>query len=181
MQGYRCSVLRRIALTGLIALGATSLAFAGGHHAGGHDVGHQQADGHESGDHHHGDEGAIGVPGVAADADRTVTIIMSDDFRFTPSQFTVEHGETVRLLVENKGRLTHEITLGTQAELLEHLELMKKFPSMEHDEPNSITLQPGEKGEIVWRFTQPGEVDFGCLIPGHYEAGMKGAIQVGAD
>lgn len=51
---------------------------------------------------------------------------------------------------------------------------------MAHDEPDSITLQPGEKEEIMWRFTQPGEVDFSCLIPVHYEAGMKGAFQVGA-
>lgn len=163
MQRNKRGAMRRMALAGLIALGAAGTALASGNHAGGHD-----------------DEAAIGVPGVAAKADRTVTIVMSDDFRFTPSQLTVKRGETVRLLLENKGQLKHELTLGTQQELLEHLELMKKFPNMEHDEPGSITLEPGEKGEIVWQFTEPGEVDFGCLIPGHYEAGMKGTIQVGS-
>ena len=28
-------------------------------------------------------------------------------------------------------------------------------------------------------FTKAGVVDFACLLPGHYEAGMKGAIKVG--
>jgi len=56
---------------------------------------------------------------------------------------------------------------------------MKKYPNMEHDEPSKITLDPGQQGEIVWQFTQPGTVDLACLIPGHYEAGMRGAIHVG--
>ena len=42
-----------------------------------------------------------------------------------------------------------------------------------------ITLEPGKQGEIVWQFTKAGVVDFACLLPGHYEAGMKGAIKVG--
>lgn len=62
---------------------------------------------------------------------------------------------------------------------MEHLEQMKKFPGMEHDEPGKITLEPGKQGEIVWQFTKAGVVDFACLLPGHYEAGMKGAIKVG--
>ena len=36
-----------------------------------------------------------------------------------------------------------------------------------------------QAGEIVWQFTKAGVVNFACLMPGHYEAGMKGAIQVG--
>lgn len=148
----------------IAALAATGSAFAGGTHAGGHDE----------------DEAAIGVPGVAAKADRTVHVKATDDFRFTPSHFSVKRGETMRLVIENDGKIKHEFMLGTQKELTEHAALMRKFPNMEHDEPSSVSLAPGEKRDIVWKFTQPGEVDFGCLIPGHYEAGMKGAIQVGA-
>jgi len=51
---------------------------------------------------------------------------------------------------------------------------------MTHAEPNQITLAPGQQGEIVWRFTRAGTVHFACLIPGHYEAGMKGQIRVAA-
>jgi Cu/Ag efflux protein CusF len=31
---------------------------------------------------------------------------------------------------------------------------------------------------VVWQFTKAGKVDFACLQPGHYEAGMKGSVTV---
>jgi uncharacterized cupredoxin-like copper-binding protein len=99
--------------------------------------------------------------------------------RYTPSSIQVKQGETVRFVVKNQGKVKHELSLGTQKELLEHLEQMKKFPDMEHDEPGKVTLSPGQQGEIVWQFTKTGTVNFACLMPGHYEAGMKGAIKVG--
>ncbi len=163
MKTTRTTVLQ---LAAMLALAASGAAFASGNHAGGHGP---EASG----------ETAIGKPGVAAKASRTIRIEMSDQMRFTPSQLAVKKGETVRLIIRNGGQLKHELSLGTQQELLEHLEQMKKFPDMEHDEPGKVTLAPGQQGEIVWQFTKPGVVDFACLIPGHYEAGMKGAIQVG--
>ena len=150
----------------MVALAASGAAFASGNHAGGH--------GHDE-----GGEMAIGKPGIAAKASRTITIEMSDNMRYTPSNIQVKQGETVRFIVKNTGQVKHELSLGTQEELLEHLEQMKKFPDMEHDEPSKVTLQPGKQGEIVWQFTKAGAVNFACLMPGHYEAGMKGAIKVG--
>ena len=49
---------------------------------------------------------------------------------------------------------------------------------MEHDDPNGKTLQPKKADEIVWRFTKAGKFEFGCLIPGHREAGMTGTVIV---
>ena len=151
-------------LTLIAALALSSAAFAGGTHAGGH--------GHGS------DETAIGKPGVASKASRTVTIEMTDNMRYTPADIQVKQGETVRFIVKNKGQVKHELSLGTQQELLEHLEQMRKFPDMEHDEPSKVTLAPGKQGEIVWQFTKAGAVNFACLMPGHYEAGMKGQVKV---
>jgi uncharacterized cupredoxin-like copper-binding protein len=148
----------------LMAIALSSSAFAGGNHAGGH--------GHDD------EETAIGKPGVAARVNRTITIEMNDSMRYTPADVQVKQGETVRFVVKNVGKVKHELSLGTQQELLEHLEQMKKFPDMEHDEPSKITLAPGKQGEIIWQFTKAGTVNFACLMPGHYEAGMKGAIKV---
>ncbi|MBL8442556.1 MAG: plastocyanin, partial [Zoogloeaceae bacterium] len=39
-------------------------------------------------------------------------------------------------------------------------------------------VPPGETGEIIWHFNQPGDFDFACLLPGHFEAGMVGKIKV---
>ena len=72
------------------------------------------------------------------------------------------------------------MSLGTEKELLAHLEEMKKFPGMEHDEPGKLTLAPGKQGEILWQFTKTGQVNFACLHPGHFEAGMKGQVNVSA-
>ena len=150
-------------LLSAIALVAISTgALASGNHAGGHD------------------ESAIGKAGVVSKVNRTITVDMADTMRYTPSDIRVKKGETIRFVVKNSGKVKHELSLGTQQELLEHLELMKKFPDMEHDDPNKVTVAPGAQGEIIWQFTKAGTVNFACLMPGHYEAGMKGQVKVGA-
>lgn len=133
----------------------------------------------KAGAHTHPDGGAtIGESGDPARADRSVKVAMSDSMRFSPASIPVRQGETVRFVVRNGGQLKHEMVLGTAHELKEHYELMKKFPEMEHDDPQMVTVAPGKTGEIVWRFTKSGKVDFACLQPGHYDAGMKGLVTV---
>ena len=128
--------------------------------------------------HEHG--GNIGEAGQADKASRTVNVDMTDAMRFNPASVAVKQGETVRFVVRNSGQVKHEFVLGTEKELREHSELMKKFPEMEHADPNMVTVAPGKTGEVVWRFTKAGKIDFACLQPGHYDAGMKGAVTVAA-
>lgn len=109
---------------------------------------------------------------------RTIEVNMADNMRFTPSDLTIKRGETVRFVVHNGGQVLHEMVLGTKKALAEHAALMKKFPDMEHSEPNMAHVKPGRNGEIVWQFTQPGEFQFACLQPGHFEAGMVGKLTV---
>ncbi|TSA15910.1 MAG: hypothetical protein D4R74_05545 [Betaproteobacteria bacterium] len=150
-------------LTALLSLGAFSgNVLAGGTHAGGHDDG----------------DNAIGVPGIAAKVTRTIAVNMTDDMRFTPGRITVSRGETIRFRVTNSGKLKHEFVLGTKKELEEHYKAMLKFPAMEHEEENMVTLAPAKAGEIIWQFTRSGKVDFACLQPGHYDEGMKGQVVV---
>jgi uncharacterized cupredoxin-like copper-binding protein len=139
---------------------ASGASFASGSHAGGHD------------------ELTVGEPGQAGQVSRTVKIAMTDNMRFSPADISVKAGETVRFLVSNSGQIKHELVLGTAKELKEHYALMLKNPGMEHADANQVTVAPGRVGEVIWRFTKPGKVDFGCLQPGHYDAGMKGAVQV---
>ena len=37
-----------------------------------------------------------------------------------------------------------------------HAELMKKYPDMEHDDPNGKSFEPYKNAEILWRFTKAG-------------------------
>ena len=124
------------------------------------------------------EERAFGHEGDPSKIDRTVRIGMSDALRFTPSTVRVKLGQTVKFIVGNGGRQLHEMVLGTPEELKEHAELMKKFPDMEHDDANIAHVKPGAKGEIVWQFDKPGEYEFACLVPGHYEGGMVGKVIV---
>ena len=119
-----------------------------------------------------------GIAGEAKGAKRTITLRMTDDMRFTPSHFTVKQGETVRLRVENKGQVMHEVVLGTQDTLDQHAAMMRQYPDMEHAEPHMAHVAPRAKEDLVWHFNRPGRFDFACLIPGHYEAGMRGTFTV---
>ena len=119
--------------------------------------------------------------GRAADprkAKRIVRVEMTDQMRFHPAEITVKRGEVVRFVPVNKGQVMHEMVLGTMDELKKHAELMKKHPEMEHDEPHMAHVAPGMQGVMGWRFTRPGEFFYGCLIPGHFEAGMIGKVTV---
>lgn len=154
---------QQIAAAVILAM-ASTLGHAAGNHAGGH--------GHASG------ETAIGAPGVPAKVSRTVEVDMTDAMRFIPAVLDVKQGETIRFKVKNSGKLKHEFVLGTEKELKDHYQEMLKNPEMEHEEPNMITLAGGKTGEVVWHFTKAGKVHIGCLQPGHYDAGMKGAVTV---
>ena len=123
-------------------------------------------------------ETSFGRTGDPKQVSRTVDIDMSDKMRFTPAELTVKRGETVRFVAKNSGKQMHEMVLGSIKQLKAHAEMMKKHPGMEHDEPYMAHVQPGNKAEIVWQFSKPGEFNFGCLLPGHFEAGMVGKVTV---
>ena len=149
------------AISTVLLVSTATLSFATGNHAGGH-----------------ADSDAIGKPGKAADAKRTITVDMLDSMRFNPQSITVKQGETIKFIVKNSGRLKHEMVLGTEKELKKHYEVMKKNPEMEHADENQITVLPGKSGELIWQFTMAGKVNFACMQLGHYDAGMKGAVLV---
>ena len=121
---------------------------------------------------------AFGIAGDRRRASRTITVDMSDQMRFRPSTLDIKRGETVRFVVRNRGKVMHEMVLGTIDELREHASLMRKFPEMEHDEPYMAHVQPGKSEDIVWTFNRTGEFNYGCLVPGHFEAGMIGKVTV---
>ena len=165
------SSVRRQFVAGLLACVVAPLS-AWAHGPGGHAA-------------HHGHAAPVvkeqkpwGIAGDAKDVRRTIEIRMTDDMRFTPHRIEVKLGETVRLVAVNAGQVLHEIVIGTPDELKAHAELMKKHPNMAHDEPYMAHVDPGQRGEIIWTFNRAGTFEFACLIPGHFEAGMVGTVQV---
>jgi uncharacterized cupredoxin-like copper-binding protein len=156
--------MNRLVTAAGIALALTALA------ATAHEDRHKQkADDHAA---------ALGQPGAKGKASRTIEVDMNDTMRFVPDHVDVKRGETIRFIVRNSGKVKHEMVLGSPRELKAHAELMRKFPEMEHADPNQVSVDPGQTGELVWHFTKAGRFDFACLQPGHYEAGMTGKVAV---
>ncbi len=124
------------------------------------------------------EETPYGQPGDPKKVSRTITVEMADTMRFSPATITVQRGETVRIRAVNKGKVLHELVLGTPEEIRKHWEAMKRQPNMAHDEPHMVHVDPGQRGELVWQFTRAGEFQFACLLPGHFEAGMVGKVVV---
>ncbi|MGS1116524.1 cupredoxin domain-containing protein [Castellaniella sp. UC4442_H9] len=153
-----------------------TLSLAAGSHTGGHGAPAHGMPGHDMSTMTK--VSLIGQPGDPAEVTRTIELTMDDSMRFTPSDVQVKVGETVRFFIKNTGKIPHEMVIGSIADLKGHAAEMRKMPGMKHAEPNMITLGPGKRGGLVWRFDQAGTVDFACLVPGHMEAGMVGKVKV---
>lgn len=164
----------------LFSLGAVP-AFGGAGHTGGH-----------------GDQPDIGEVGMHGQVDRVIRVSMGEMY-FFPSDLEVQRGETVRFVVRNEGDFVHEFNLGTaQMHLVHEEEMMMMFESgvleadrinhdmmnmteMAHDDANSVLLEPGAAGEIVWTFTGDANLQVSCNIPGHREGGMMSVVEIVAN
>lgn len=124
---------------------------------------------------------SAGVPGDPKNPARVVEVDMKEGngtMEYVPDRIEVKRNEQIRFVLKNVGELPHEFVLASVADNDKHAELMRKYPDMEHDDPNAKTLQPKATAELIWRFSKRGEFEFACLIPGHREAGMHGKIVV---
>jgi uncharacterized cupredoxin-like copper-binding protein len=172
----RCTGLASVLLSTSVLI--STAVFAAGSHQGGH--GHIE----------------FGEPGKASEASRTVDVVMGDVY-YEPERIDVVAGETVRFTIRNEGTIVHEFNIGTPHMHAEHQKEMQMMVdhgvleaskinrhmmkmdmgnghTMEHDDPNSVLLEPGESAEIVWKFAKPMDLEFACNVPGHYDAGMAG-------
>ena len=133
-------------------------------------------------DHSHApSQYGVGEPGKG-EPDRIVAVSMQDSMRFVfdPQLDEITDGETIEFRVTNDGQVQHEFSIGTAEEQIRHAQMMQKMPNMKHDDPNTVSLAPGESARISWKFIGKDEVVFACNIPGHFEAGMKHTRQIEA-
>lgn len=142
----------------------------------------------------------IGTPADASRATRTIEIVMYDNY-YEPEEISVKEGETIKFLIKNAGEFLHEFNIATdemhQAHapemqmMADHGVLMPDHVNWEaakamqasmghgmHEAPNSVLLEPGKTGEIVWTFPENIDLEFACNIPGHYDSGMMGEFSI---
>lgn len=152
-----------------------------------------------TGNHGQGAAAGLGEAGKASEVTRTVEITMGDNF-FEPESLSFTPGETVRFVIHNKGEFVHEFNLGSAAmhaahqkemmmmvehgmllpDRINHQAMMGGSHSMKHDDPNSILLEPGKSGEVIWKFGNGADIEFACNVPGHYDSGMVGRMMTGS-
>jgi uncharacterized cupredoxin-like copper-binding protein len=92
----------------------------------------------------------------------TVTVVVDiEHSRFLPSHLRVEQGTRVRFVVVNDDPINHELIVGSQSV---------------HDRHRNGTeaTHPPKPGEL----DEPGTVEMACHLPGHYDFGMHGEIEV---
>ena len=151
--------MKNLLMTTAFAIALTGPAFAAGSHSGGHDDDHADK---------HAEMMAVGKPGTAADVTRTIAVAMREtddgDMIFEPDSFAFEQGETIRFEVTNKGELEHEFVIDNAEGNAKHKDMMAKM-DMEHDDPNSVRLEGGQSGEVIWTFANAGTFEFAMYGP----------------
>jgi uncharacterized cupredoxin-like copper-binding protein len=136
---------------------------------------------HPASAHSDGHAFAAGEPGDPKKPFRVVEIDMTDGpgtMTYSPNRIDVRKGEQIKFVLKNSGYLAHEFLIDSFENNAKHKIEMEKNPEMEHDEPNGARVESRKSAEILWRFTKAGTFEFACLIPGHYETGMKGTVVV---
>lgn len=128
--------------------------------------------------------------GGAAQGGTMVQIGMSN-FAFTPASIRLKAGEKVTLQFVNRSPLEHEFMAGRGSEAMGgYREDFFKGVDVEarggkaersgHGGAFELEVAPHMgSGEIA--FVVPatkGTYEFGCFVPGHYEAGMKGTLVI---
>jgi uncharacterized cupredoxin-like copper-binding protein len=132
-------------------------------------------DGH---DHAHGHDSSPVAAAADAAAIRNVVIEVNDNMRFDPGSWQAQQGEVLRLIVVNTGKVKHELVVGQAQELAEHAKSMRQSKSGHHHHDNAVSVEPGQSAVLMFTFDKAGEWGMACFEPGHYEAGMKGTVQV---
>lgn len=117
--------------------------------------------------------------GESAPAERTVEVQMVDN-AFEPASIDVEAGETVKFMFDNTGDVAHDALVGDAEAQAAHEEEMREAEDMGHgaDDDGAITVEPGDTGELVYTFDEPGALEIGCHEAGHYDSGMKIDVSV---
>lgn len=106
-----------------------------------------------------------------------IEVQLNDAFQIVPASMSVPSGVPVTFVVTNDGVLDHEFYLGDEVAQAEH-EAEMAAGGMAHDEPEGISVEPGETKELTFTFAEAGATLAGCHVAGHYAAGMKASIIV---
>ena len=91
--------------------------------------------------------------------------VIATDLKFNPPTIQAKVGQPVKIVLENKGVIEHDIA----------------FPTVPADKPGAslkAVAKASQTATLEFTPTAKGTYEYVCTIPGHKEAGMKGTITV---
>ena len=109
-----------------------------------------------------------------------VVTIHAKEFAFIPSEIQISSGQTKFVLI-NDGVGEHELVVYDSAkkDIIEKAELAEDEETIEKNILFEIEeVHGGESGESEVMNLTEGSFIMGCHVPGHYDAGMKGTIEI---
>jgi uncharacterized cupredoxin-like copper-binding protein len=109
-----------------------------------------------------------------APSDRTVEVGIRFS-RFQPDHFEFPAGTTVTFVVDNEDPIDHEFLIGDEEVQRVHEEGTEAHHGAK---PGEISIPAGETRSTTYTFDEPGTLLVGCHLPGHYDFGMNGVIEV---
>jgi uncharacterized cupredoxin-like copper-binding protein len=94
---------------------------------------------------------------------------------FAIDEFVVRPGTDIRFVVRNHDPIRHELIVGPSEVHLRHASGNEAHhPPV----PGEVSVDPGKTAETIYRFEQIGAMEFACHLPGHYQYGMTGWVQI---
>ena len=95
--------------------------------------------------------------------------------QFTPDALTVTAGEPLTITLRNDDPIEHEWIVGTGEVHNRH----RTGTEPNHDAiPTEVTIAPFTTKVTQLTFSEPGEYQYICHLPGHEQYGMTGTLTV---
>ena len=125
----------------------------------------------------------VALAGCGADAaeqptlgPREVTVELGVEHSFFDDEaLRVVEGTTVHFVVDNTDPIGHELIVGPP-------EVHERHASGTHAAHGTVdgevSVGANTQARTTYRFDEVGTVEFACHLPGHYEHGMHGEVEV---
>jgi len=94
---------------------------------------------------------------------------------FRPATIEVTRGSTVTFVIRNGDPIAHEFILGDRS-----VQRVHELGTEAHhgSKPGEVSVPAGETATTTYTFEEAGDLVIGCHLPGHYDYGMRGAVEV---
>jgi uncharacterized cupredoxin-like copper-binding protein len=127
--------------------------------------------------------GAVGLLAGCSSGPKTVEVVVTN-MAYKSKQIVLKQGETVRLVLNNRDKVFHDISIETiPIDVIAATAAPENAGHSHGDkEPDlHVAANPGEKGWIEFIPQETGTYHFICKEEGHLEKGMEGTLIVTAD